>query len=43
LDAFIGAVKSKVITLKPYNKWYLYLIVILIEGFPIKNQNLNSN
>jgi signal peptidase I len=31
LDAFNGAVKLKEITLKPYNKWYFYLI-ILISG-----------
>lgn len=36
LDAFIGAVKSKEITLEPYNKWYLYLIVFLISSFVIQ-------
>jgi signal peptidase I len=36
VDGFIGAVKSKEITLKPYNKWYLYLIVFLISAFVIQ-------
>ncbi len=36
LDAFIGAVKLKEITLKPYNKWYLYLIIFLISTFVIQ-------
>jgi signal peptidase I len=35
-DAFTGAVKSKEITLKPYNKWYLYLLIILITSFVIQ-------
>lgn len=46
LDAFIGAVKSKVITLKPYNKWYLYLIVILISSFviqPLVRSSIKNN
>ena len=33
LDAFIGALKLKQITLRPYNKWYLYLIAFLICTF----------
>ena len=36
LDALIGAVKLKEITLKPYNKWYLYLIIFLISNFAIQ-------
>jgi signal peptidase I len=36
LDAFIGAIKLKEITLKPYNKWYLYLIIFLISDFVIQ-------
>lgn len=36
LDAFIGAIKLKEITLKPYNKWYLYLIIVLISNFTIQ-------
>src|SRR3972149_1260473 len=32
LDAFIGAAKLKEIALKPYNKWYLYLIIFLISA-----------
>jgi len=36
LDAFIGAAKLKEITLKPYNKWYLYLIIFLINAFVIQ-------
>jgi signal peptidase I len=35
-DAYTGAAKSKDITLKPYNKWYLYLLVILITAFVIQ-------
>ncbi|MFX0203548.1 MAG: signal peptidase I [Candidatus Hodarchaeota archaeon] len=36
LDALIGAVKSKEITLKPYNKWYFYLIIFLVSTFVIQ-------
>jgi signal peptidase I len=46
LDAFIGAVKSKKITLKPYNKWYLYLIIILISSFvirPLVSSSIRNN
>ena len=46
LDAFIGAVKSKEITLKPYNKWYLYLIVFLISSFviqPLVSSSIKNN
>ncbi len=33
LDAFIGAIKAKGITLKPYNKWYIYLVVWIVSSF----------
>jgi len=36
LDAFVGAVKSKAILLKPYNKWYLYLAALLVCTFVIQ-------
>jgi signal peptidase I len=35
-DAFIRAAKSKAITPKPYNKWYLYLMVFLVSTFVIQ-------
>jgi len=36
MDALIGAIKLKEIALKPYNKWYLYLIIFLINIFAIQ-------
>jgi signal peptidase I len=35
LDALHSAIKLKLITLKPYNKWYLYIIIFLIHIFVI--------
>lgn len=46
LDAFIGAIKLKEITLKPYNKWYLYLIIFLISNFviqPLVSSSIKNN
>jgi signal peptidase I len=36
VDAFIGSIKLKEITLKPYNQWYIYLIFFLINIFIIQ-------
>jgi signal peptidase I len=36
LDAFRGDTKLKEITIKPYNKWFLYLIIFLINIFVIQ-------
>lgn len=35
-DAFFGARRIGEIELKPYNKWYIYLIIILISSFLIQ-------
>lgn len=45
-DALIGAVKLKEITLKPYNKGYLYVIIFLISGFviqPLISSSIRNN
>ena len=36
IDAFRGANKLKAITLKPFNKWYIYLIIFLIGNAAIR-------
>lgn len=36
IDAFRGANKLKAITLKPFNKWYVYLIIFLIGNVAIR-------
>jgi signal peptidase I len=33
LDALFDAIKLKGVPLKPYNKWYIYLVIVLISGF----------
>jgi signal peptidase I len=33
LDALFNAIKLKEVPLKPYNKWYIYLVIVLISGF----------
>lgn len=33
VDAVLGAAKAKEIILKPYNKWYVYLLIIVIGLF----------
>jgi signal peptidase I len=44
IDALLGATRLKVIALKPYNKWYIYLIIFLLSvairpllGWTIRN------
>jgi signal peptidase I len=36
LDALFDAIKLKEVPLKPYNKWYIYLVIVLIHGFVIQ-------
>jgi signal peptidase I len=36
LDALLGAIKSKAIALKSYNKWYIYLIIFLLGSAVIR-------
>jgi signal peptidase I len=36
LDALLGAIKSKAIVLKSYNKWYIYLIIFLLGSVVIR-------
>jgi len=36
IDAFRGANKLKAITLKPFNKWYIYLIIFLIGNVAVR-------
>ena len=35
-DALFGAIKLKEVLLKSYNKWYIYLVIFLINGFVIQ-------
>jgi len=35
LDALLGATRLKEIALKPYNKWYIYLIIFLLSSVVI--------
>jgi signal peptidase I len=36
LNALFDAIKLKEVPLKPYNKWYIYLVIFLINGFVIQ-------
>jgi len=36
LDALLGAIKSKTIVLKSYNRWYIYLIIFLLNSVVIR-------
>ena len=36
LNALFDAIKLKEVRLKPYNKWYIYLVIVLINSFVIQ-------
>lgn len=36
LDALFDAIRLKEVPLKPYNKWYIYLLIVLISGFVVQ-------